>query len=131
LEIGPLGSRADDAPDARPHGWRHLTIYSPWRLDDVDHVICDWTFPGGAKGEITPLIQTLIGRNVESVVADAPGWDLHIRFSGGLMLVTFSDSDEDRDDAWMILGTDGLEIRAAPIYGPADPSLINRPGTGK
>jgi hypothetical protein len=47
------------------------------------------------------------------------------------MLVTFSDSDGDRDDAWTILGTDGLEIKAGPIYGPADPSLINKPGTGR
>jgi hypothetical protein len=125
LEIGPLGKRIDDAPDARPHGWRHLTIYSAWRLDAADHVICDWNFTGGAKGEIMPLIQTLVGRKVESAVANAPGWDLRIALSGRLTLVTFSDSNDERDDVWMILGTDGLELGAVPVYGPAHPSRTN------
>lgn len=105
LEIGPLRHR-------------HLTIYSPWRLDGPDRVICDWNFPGGAKGTITPLTHTVIGRTVESATADPPGWDLQIVFSGGLVLKTFNDSEEDPGDAWTILGTNGLEISARPIYGP-------------
>jgi hypothetical protein len=118
LEIGPLGRRADDEPDAQPHGWRHFTIYSPWRLDDVDHTICDWNFSGGAKGEIYPLIQTLVGRRVESVVTDAPGWDLRIGFSGGITLTTLSDSDTERDEVWIILGNDGFKFKAELTLGP-------------
>ncbi|HTD62984.1 MAG TPA: hypothetical protein VK679_20155 [Gemmatimonadaceae bacterium] len=123
LEIGPLGRPADDA-DAELRGWRSFTIYCPWRLDDVDHTICDWNFSGGAKGEIYPLMQTLVGRTVESVVTNAPGWDLRIGFSGGLTLTTLSDSDTERDEVWIMFGNDGFKFKAELTFGP-NPSPRN------
>lgn len=114
IDIGALGSRPDDVPTARRHGWRHLTVESPWRLERADGVLCDWNFSGGVDGELSWRIQTLLGRTVTSAQAVPPAWDLRVTFSGGVMLAVFSDSNDDRDDAWMILGTDGVELVVGP-----------------
>lgn len=117
LDIGPLGLSPGDSPSARPHGWRHLTIESPWRLASDNDVLCDWNEEGGPHGSISNLITPLLGRTLIAVRADPPAWDLRLQFSGGFELFVFSDSDEDRDDAWFILGTDGLTLSAGPQRG--------------
>jgi hypothetical protein len=114
LDIGPLAKRADAKPHERPHGWRHLTILSPWRLESPDTVIADWNIPGGAQGDLERAVQCLIGQHVVQLHAEPPGWDLTIQWSGHLKLFIFSDSGEDREDAWAILGTDGLELGVRP-----------------
>jgi hypothetical protein len=117
LDIGPLGHRADDDPDARQRGWRTLTVYSPWRLQTTDQIACDWNYAGGYEGEITPLIQPLVGQVVEMASAEPPpGWDLRIRFSGGLTLITFSDREDVDRKVWTILGTDGLQLLVEPVF---------------
>ncbi len=116
LDLGPLGHRATDGPQDRPHGWRHLTVESPWRLEDEQYVICDWNFPGGKDGDIARLASTLVGHHVVQATAVAPGFDLDLRFSGGLRLVVFADSDDVRQDAWMILGTDDLTLSVGPAF---------------
>ncbi len=116
LDLGPLGHRATDGTQERPHGWRHLTVESPWRLEGDRYVICDWNFSGGKDGDISRLAQTLIGHHVLEATAIGPGWDLDLRFSGGLRLVVFADSDDGRDDAWMILGTDDLRLEVGPVF---------------
>jgi hypothetical protein len=71
---------------------------------------------GGYEGEITPLIQPLVGQVVEMVSAEPPGWDLRIRFSGGLTLITFSDREDVDRKVWTILGTDGVILRVEPAF---------------
>lgn len=114
LDIGPLAVRVDDEVGAKPHGWRHLTIESPWRLVLQREVLCDWNDDGGTGGVLTDLIASLKGKTVLEVSAAPPGWDLRIRLSDGFELFVFSDSNDDRDDAWFILGTDGLTLSAGP-----------------
>jgi hypothetical protein len=114
LEIGPLGLRVDDELTARPHGWRHFTIKSPWRLASKQFVLCDWNDREETSESISERIATLVGRSVLDVSATPPDWDLRIRFSGNLELFVFADSDTSREDAWFLLGTDGLAISAGP-----------------
>jgi len=113
LDIGPLGTRVD-APDDPPHGWRHLTILSPWRLESRTEVVCDWNEPGGPTGSLLAKVQSLAGVAVTSATASPPGWDLVIEWSNGTRLLVFSDRNDNREDAWVILGTDGLELGAGP-----------------
>jgi hypothetical protein len=114
LDIGPLGDSLDAKPGAKPHGWRHLTIESPWRLSRDREVVCDWNDEGGTEGALTDYIAPLVGRTVMEISTAPPGWDLRLTLSGGLGLFVFSDSDDDREDAWFILGTDGLILSAGP-----------------
>lgn len=114
LDIGPMGHRADDGPEDEAHGWRHLTVFSPWRLEDHERVICDWNFPGGKNGVLRSLIQHLLGSTVQAATASPPGWDLTLTMSNGLKLFVFSDSQDEGDDAWMVLGTDGLTLGVNP-----------------
>lgn len=113
LDIGPLGIRADESA-AQPHGWRHLTILSPWRLETRTAVLCDWNESGGMKGTLGGLVQPLVGASLVSAKAQGPGWDLTMEWSNGYRLLVFSDRTEDREDSWVILGTDGLELGAGP-----------------
>jgi hypothetical protein len=118
LDFGPLSLRPDEAPDSTPHGWRHLTVLSPWRLQTDREVISDWNVEGGAEGYVTSTLKLLIGQKVVSVETEPPAWDLRIRWENGLTLVVFGDCTDDRDDAWFILGTDGVEIGATPAVRP-------------
>ena len=120
LDFGDLGLRADDHPAARPHGWRHLTILSPWRVQSDTEVLVDWNVDGGANGLINPLVQQLVGQRVERTSTGPPAWDMSITFSGGVRLVIFGDRQDDRADAWFILGRDGIEVAAQPIIRPME-----------
>ena len=115
LDFGTLGRRANDDPSATPHGWRHLTVLSPWRLESEAEIVIDWNTDGGTGGAIMPAIEGLIGQRVVAASTAPPGWDLRIRWSNGLTLVVFGDSTDDREDAWFILGTDGAEAGAVPV----------------
>lgn len=114
LDIGPLELPAGASADERPHGWRHLTVYSPWRLTSETDVLCDWNDDGGAKGHLTQLITVLHGQAIVSANSVGPAWDLRLEFSEGVTLYVFSDNTDERDDAWVILGTDGLELGVRP-----------------
>lgn len=114
LDIGTMGRRADD-PAAPLHGWRHITILSPWRLESAAEVIADWNTRGGSGGSLFNAVRRLRGDTVQHASAQPPGWDLVIEWSSGLRLFVFADSTEDREDAWMILGTDGLELGVRPV----------------
>lgn len=123
IDFGALGRREDDDPAAFPHGFRHLTILSPWRLQSEAEVLCDWNSSGGTGGTIESVLPILAGRKVISAIATPPAWDLIVKFSGDVQLVVFGDNDDDRDDAWFILGTDGQECGAVPrIRGLGDSS---------
>jgi hypothetical protein len=115
LDIGPLGPPPDD-PSGRQHGWRHLTVLSPWRITAKGRVIADWNTPGGVHGEIVEAATSLIGHSVVNAKCEGPGYDLDISFSDGFRLFVFSDTDDGREDAWFILGTDGLELSVRPAY---------------
>ena len=126
FDIGPLG-RPPDEPEATPHGWRHLTIQSPWRLETANRVLGDWNTPGWPDHAISELIARLVGKVVLKAEASGPGWDLVLTWSDGTKLRVFSDSDEDGDDAWFILGTDGLELAAGPAKGEGPGWTIKLP----
>lgn len=115
LDFGTMARRPDDEPAAVLHGWRHLTILSPWRLQDDQQIHCDWNTNGGRNGLIAPFIARLEGQRVLEATTSPPGWDLTLRWSEGLTLLVFGDSNNERDDAWFILGTDGAEAGATPI----------------
>jgi hypothetical protein len=114
LDFGVLGKREGDDSSSLSHGWRHLTVLSPWRLQDDKGIRCDWNCDGGAGGQITAEISRLTGQVVVSAVTTLPAWDMVMRFSSGVELVVFGDSNDDREDAWFILGTDGTECGASP-----------------
>lgn len=114
LDFGHLGRREDDDVSSPLHGWRHLTVLSPWRLQDNEEVQCDWNSDGGAGGVIAAVIAHLEGQVVVSAATTLPAWDLTIQFASGVQLVVFGDNNDDREDAWFILGTDGAECGAAP-----------------
>lgn len=115
IDFGALGRRPDDDLSATLHGWRHLSILSPWRIQDQQHILADWNTNGGRSGTISAAIEPLVGQRVLAAQTSSPGWDLTIQWSGGLSLVVFGDSNDDREDAWFILGTDGVEASAIPI----------------
>ena len=117
LDIGPLGLGPHDEPDSEPHGWRHLTIKSPWRLQNVQEVLCDWNLCQTDAGALRACIAQLAGQTIQNAEADLPGCDLRLSWSNDLMLIVFADTNEDREDAWFILGTDGLELTAGPAKG--------------
>lgn len=94
IDFGALGLRADDDPGSAPHGWRHLTILSPWRIESRTEVLCDWNVDGGSSGRIAGLLSTLVGERVVSAATAGPAWDLRIEFSDGSTLIVFSDATE-------------------------------------
>jgi hypothetical protein len=114
LDLGEMSVPAAYPAGAQPHGWRHVTVLSPWRLADGERVICDWTDPGGAGGVLTDLIQVLKGQLVVAASSSPPSFDLRLQFGGGHQLTVFADVDDSRSDAWFVLGTDGTEIGVSP-----------------
>ena len=114
LDIGPMGKRDTDVATAPSHGWRHLTILSPWRLANDRVVLCDWNDASERGGAISTSTSALVGSTILQAYTTAPGRDLVLRFTDALELFVFGDSDED-GDAWFILGTDGVEIGARQI----------------
>lgn len=120
LDIGPVGRGPHQEEDSSPSGWRHLTIESPWRLQDNARVICDWNAPGGKNGKIIQVVNALVGHLVTQAHTSPPSWDLQLSWSNGMSLLVFSDTNEDRQDAWSILGTDGITIVVGPRQGEAE-----------
>lgn len=120
LDFGTLGRRQGDDAAAPTHGWRHLTVLSPWRLQNDHEILCDWNTDGGRNGTIASAIEKLVGQLAVAAHAAPPAWDATITWSNGLTLVIFGDSTDDRDDAWFILGTDGAEAGATPIVHGAN-----------
>lgn len=117
IDFGPLAVRTDDPPGAKPHGWRHLTVLSPWRLQSDELVIADWNVDGGPSGALPHVIHQLVGDRVVRAATTGPAWDLTLHWESGLVLVVFSDITDERDTAWFILGTDGLDVAAVPEVG--------------
>ncbi len=119
LDFGELGRREDDEASSTLHGWRHLTVLSPWRLQQPDEVLCDWNSSGGPEGALPSVIAQLEGQTVIAATTTTPAWDLTIVFSSGMRLLVFGDNTDDREDAWFILGTDGTECGAVPVVRAA------------
>ncbi len=117
LDIGELGLGPLSGPKSKPHGWRHLTVESPWRIQSRSKVLWDWNTPGGVGGDIEGALRDFVGATIMEAEVSPPGWDLRLVWSNGLEIVVFSDSTEDRDDAWSLLGTDGLTLTAGPQKG--------------
>jgi hypothetical protein len=115
IDFGPLSLRPDDPPTARPHGYRHLTVLSPWRVQTDDDVIVDSNVDGGTNGLIRPLLRDLVGQRVVAAATSPPAWDLRISLSSSVHLLVFGDATDDRDDAWFILGTDGIQVAGQPV----------------
>jgi hypothetical protein len=114
IDIGPMGTRTGEE-GTKPHGWRHLTVLSPWRLETEDKVLTDWNMPGGTDNpDLAVAVSRLIGLTVLRVESAPPAWDLAITWSSGVTLRVFADSTSDREDAWFILGTDGEEVAGVP-----------------
>lgn len=127
LDFGPLALRPDDPPTARPHGWRHLTVFSPWRVQTDREIISDWNVDGGPSGLIESSLRHLVGRTVEAAVTRPPAWDLIVSFSGGIQLAVFGDCTDERDHAWFILGTEGIDVVAVPIVRPLEDLISAAP----
>lgn len=111
IDIGPLGLGPHDEPDSQPHGWRHLTVKCPWRLEAANEVLCDWNTPES----VLNYLDRIVGQEVKRISASLPGLDLRLTLSNGVALTVFADSTVDRDDAWFVLGTDGFELTAGPV----------------
>lgn len=120
LDFGELGRREDDDTASVLHGWRHLTVLSPWRLQMPAEVLCDWNSSSGSEGVIAAVIARLEGQTVVAATTTTPAWDLTLTFSSGVQLVAFGDNTDDREDAWFILGTDGTECGAIPVVRAVD-----------
>ena len=114
LDFGDLSLPADAVPQEQPRGWRSLTVYSPWRVENGQEILFDWNVDGGVAGKLPELVKTLVGGVVAEVSTAPPGWDLTLRFDDNLKLVVFGDSTDDRDDAWFILSIDGTTVAAIP-----------------
>ncbi len=120
LDFGELGRRKGDDAASVLHGWRHLTVYSPWRLQLPQEILCDWNSSSGSAGVIIAVVAQLQGQSVVAAATAAPAWDLKITFSSGIELAVFGDNTDDREDAWFILGTDGAECGAIPVMRGRD-----------
>ncbi len=135
LDIGPLsvpthGSEKDGTDRGitpAPHGWRHLTIESPWRILYRGEVVCDWNDRGGFHGTIGADIRKLLNARVEEVQADTRTWDLAITFNDDLELGVFCDTEEDREEALTLMGTDNLLITAGAHRWLKGGAKIKRP----
>jgi hypothetical protein len=87
--------------------WRpslDILIKCSWRLQSAKSVMAAG-FDGGLA------LRQLVGRAVEDVQTEAPGWDLALRLSGDLCLMVFADETRDgyenfsvgvRDSYWTV-----------------------------
>ena len=118
LDFGEMSLPKDPLPKEVPIGWRVLTVYSPWRVQDEREVLFDWTIDGGAKGILRSLVKELEGATVLAAATSPPAWDLVVRFSNGASLQVFGDDGNGRTQAWFIIGTDGTDVSARPRARP-------------
>jgi hypothetical protein len=118
LDFGELILPKDALPKEKPRGWRRLTVYSPWRVQDDREILFDWNVDGGTRGMLPALVQMLVGSTVNSAATTLPAWDLTVDLSNGLRLCVFGDFDDAREAAWFITGSDGMAISARPRARP-------------
>ncbi len=83
----PLKNPAQPEAFRNSRGEVELLVWSAWRLQRGPRVLA--TSDQGEAG--TAPLRSLVGAAVESVTCAAPAWDLTIRLSDGIELVTFSD----------------------------------------
>lgn len=114
FDLGPMDHSQVD-PDAGVHGWRHLTILGPWRLEAEEQVIADWNIPGCPDEALLRILRRLEGDEVVAADGAPPGWDLVVHWRSGHRLSAFGDCDEYRHEAWFIIGTDGVTISMGPV----------------
>ena len=72
-----------------------------WRLDSECEVICTSKSPNANDGEMVRGFQSLVGKNVVSVLMAPPAGDLVVEFSRAMKLSLFCDcfdQDSDRDN---------------------------------
>lgn len=75
-----------------------LFIKCAWRLDSEDEVICGSTDSNIVGGPMLTGLSSIVGRAVESVKIERPGFDLTLRFEGELVLRIFCDQTNLEDD---------------------------------
>ncbi|MBK6423698.1 MAG: hypothetical protein IPF77_16060 [Gemmatimonadetes bacterium] len=127
IDIGDM-RHVDDASAEHLQGWRRITIGSPWRLQTVHRVICDWNSDSSPDGELIASLAALVGVRLDAISISGPAWDMVTHWSNGYQLVVFSDSDDLREYSWFILGADGLEITVSPKAAGDDTWRIKQPG---
>lgn len=111
IDLGPLAVPEGLPAEAPKRGYRSLTIFCPWRLETATDVLGDWNGSGSTSERINQLLSSLVGVTVADAQVFPPSGDLRINFSNGTHLIVFVDSNgEAADDAWSLLGTDGLEV---------------------
>lgn len=47
IDFGTLARRRTDRVTAEPHGWRHLTVLCPRRVQTAHEIVFDWNVDGG------------------------------------------------------------------------------------
>lgn len=74
-----------------------LFVYSVWRLDSPEAVICGAWDDNQADGPMLRGLERLVGETVTSCDLEEPGLDLVVRFSNGWAWRIFCDQVNDRD----------------------------------
>jgi hypothetical protein len=118
--------RYEDTPNARlltvERGNWSLMLRCPWRLDGPTNTICDWRSVADPSEPSLDRFLVLTGRVVTSVKVIKPGFDLRLRFSGGLRLSALCDSAGSSEDCWYLLRPDDSSIAATRnfriVYDP-------------
>jgi hypothetical protein len=89
-------------------GASNLLVWCSWRLDSS---VAPLTSSDDTTEHVVDTLRGLIGRTVENVRVDVPGWDLHLQFTGGLTLHVFCDhlpGDPSFDGNWDLSLTDKM-----------------------
>ena len=115
LALGEKVPRSIVVPnDALSYDIRHyegeanLLVWCSWRLDGPDAPLTSWD---DTVENVERVLEGLVGRTIEHVRVDLPGWDLHLDFTGGLRLHVFCDhvpGDPSFDGNWTLYLTNKL-----------------------
>lgn len=116
LDIGDLGPASGEPEHSKKHGWRHLTIQSAWRLESAEEVLASWDTSESDGEVLAERLRSLLDRKILAATAAPPAYDLAIELSGGVVLKVFCDCGDTETDCWFLLGTDGLEVGARPVF---------------
>lgn len=93
-------------------GEANLLVWCSWRLDSPGAPVAS----SDDSGEhVSQSLQRLVGQVTEDVSIDLPGWDVTLRFTGGLVLRVFCDHvhDPSFDGNWDLFAGDRV-ISAGP-----------------
>jgi hypothetical protein len=91
-----------------------LMIECPWRLENSDYTVADWTTVTSDSPERRDQHLVLNERTVASVQLADVGPDLTIRFDGGFTLTVFCGLEPSFPECWFLLLPDGRSVVAGP-----------------